>query len=474
MREQSYRDPVHDFITIREPLFLKLVDTPEVQRLRRIRQLGSAYGTYHGAEHTRFGHALGALWIMTLVMERLRSVGVDLDDEVVTIARAAALLHDLGHGPFSHALEGHLTPGDDHEVWTRRILLGDTEVNRVLSEHSASLPAQIASVIDGAFSGPPFVMGLVSSQLDVDRMDYLLRDSHYTGVTYGRFDLERVINTLQVHDGAIVSQIKGVVAIEEYLLARYLMYWQVYLHKTIRSQEALLTRMWRRAVDLLAGQADPIRSSGASGGATREEVLADIPPPLAKLLLTTKSGSSDVVALDTFLAIDDYDIVSAAKVWRLSRDPILSDLAGRFLDRNLFKAVYRHLPPSISQDALQEAADFVQAQGFDPRYYLVVDDVLTSAYDLYVPQDDDILADGVQEPLPLMEDFASSGPSAEARRKSAERRKKPILIWDGHGAPQEITRISRTMRALAHAPRTAVNVFAPAAVIEEVKHILTA
>src|SRR5690606_29558171 len=216
-RERWYRDPVHDFITLREPLFLELVDTPEFQRLRRIRQLGASYGTYHGAEHSRFGHSLGVLWIMSMILERFAHLGVRLDEEWATVAKAAALLHDVGHGPFSHALERRLTPGADHEDWTRRILLEPTRVHQVLAKASPDLPAKVAAVISGEHQGPAFIRDLVSSQLDVDRMDYLLRDSLYTGVTYGTFDLQRLINTLLLDGDRVVSMAKGIVAIEEYL-----------------------------------------------------------------------------------------------------------------------------------------------------------------------------------------------------------------------------------------------------------------
>ena len=321
---------MHDFITLRHPLFLELVDTPEFQRLRRIRQLGTSYGTYHGAEHSRFGHSLGALWIMTKILERFRNIGVRLDDMMVTVARAAALLHDVGHGPFSHALEGHLTPGVLHEEWTMQILLEPTAVNRALAKAHDGLPELVAAVIAATSTGPAFIGDLVSSQLDVDRMDYLFRDSLYTGVTYGQFDLQRLINTLQVEGDRVVSMAKGIVAIEEYLLARYFMYWQVYLHKTTRSQEMVLTRMWRRAVDLWRE------------GRLKEE---DVPRPLIPFL----RGSP---TLGEYLAVDDHDVVYAAKLWTHSTDWILADLARRFVERRLLKPVYKVHHASVPRERL--------------------------------------------------------------------------------------------------------------------------
>src|SRR5690606_18867257 len=235
--------------------------------------------------------------------------------------RAAALLHDVGHGPFSHALEGHLTPALDHEDWTRRVLLEPGPVHERLRRHSASLPGQVAGVIQGAFGGPGWVTDLVSSQMDVDRMDYLIRDSLYTGVTYGHFDLPRLINALQIDPATerVVCVAKGVSAIEEYLLARYFMYWQVYLHKTTRSHELMMARLWMRARDLWQEGSLP-------------------PEEAPRRLLPFLRGDA---TLGEFLQIDDYDIVSAAKDWAFSSDPILADLAQRFLHRRLFKPVFK-------------------------------------------------------------------------------------------------------------------------------------
>src|SRR5690625_4529751 len=209
-QERAYRDPVHDFITITNPLLLALIDTPEFQRLRRIRQLGATYGTYHGAEHSRFGHSLGVFWIMQKVLQRLQTIGVHIDEELKTVAYAAALLHDIGHGPYSHALEEYITPGTDHEQWTQCIVSGDTHIHRTLSNYDPRLPEHIVSIMDGTWQGPRFIHDLVTSQLDVDRMDYLIRDALYTGVTYGYYDLERLINTLSVVDDEIVLVQKGI------------------------------------------------------------------------------------------------------------------------------------------------------------------------------------------------------------------------------------------------------------------------
>jgi HD superfamily phosphohydrolase len=422
MREQAYRDPVHGFITVTDDLLLRLIDTPELQRLRRIRQLGASYGTYHGAEQSRFGHSLGCTWVMQRILERLVHSGHPLPGEVRLTALGAALLHDVGHGPFSHALEGQLTPGVGHEDWSRRILLEDTQVHRALAAADQALPARVASVLAGDYQGPRFVMELVSSQLDVDRMDYLLRDSLYTGVTYGRFDLHRVINTLQLVDERVVVQAKGVVAIEEYVLARYFMYWQVYLHKATRSQELLLRGAWRRAL----GQWE-------QGDLLPEEVA----PGLLPFLRGREAG------LGAFLALDDYDIVASLKAWRHHSDPILADLATRFLDRKLLKPVFKVPHTGDVSAGLEATRQLVSRRGWDPEYYVLTDHTKDSAYDTY------------------SEDGECGGPEV------------PILGLDERGRPTEISRLSETIRAIAARPRQAVNVYVPQEVVEETRKLFS-
>lgn len=423
-REIAYRDPVHDFITLNDALLARLIDSPEFQRLRRIRQLGATHGTYHGAEHSRFGHSLGVLWIMYKVIKRLRNLGIPIDDRCATVAYVAALLHDVGHGPYSHALERHITPGLDHEEWSKRILLGDTNIRAILSAYDAALPEQVASVIDGTWTGPQFVRSLVSSQLDVDRMDYLIRDSLYTGVTYGRYDLERLINTLTVVDEEIVLMTKGIVAAEEYTLARYFMYWQVYFHKTTRGHEHLMRQIWRRASDLAA---------------TDSASLRDTPPSLRRFL----SGEGDLAA---YLSIDDHDVLYAIKVWSGHRDPILSNLCQRFLHRDLLKAVFKVAHESLTLERLDEAAETVQAAGWDPDYYLIVDRTSDVAYDYYTATD----------------------PAGDGARK------KPILALNEAGVPQEIATLSHTIAAVATRRKVAVNVYVPGDCVKAVRLLFDA
>lgn len=419
--ERAYRDPVHDFITLTDPMLIDLIDTPEFQRLRRIRQLGASYGTYHGAEHSRFGHSLGVLWVMHKVIRRLKNQGVAIDSWSEQVAYVAALLHDIGHGPFSHALEECLTPGQDHEDWSRRIILGDTNVHRILRERDPDLPAAVASVLDGTWRGPRLVRSLVSSQLDVDRMDYLLRDSLYTGVTYGLFDLERLINTLWVVDQELVLLRKGIVAAEEYILARYFMYWQVYFHKTTRGQELLLRQVWQRAVRLA--------QEGRLGG-----------EGISRHLHRLVHGEAD---LDTYLRVDDYDVMAAIKAWTEHPDDILSDLSRRFVDRALLKSVFRVAHEAIDLSRIDEAAGILQEAGWDPDYYLLVDHTKDVAYDYYTPPNGD------------------------------ETRRKPILALDELGRPQEIATLSHTIAAVATRRRVAVNIYVPEECVGAVRELFS-
>jgi len=249
--QRKYRDPIHNIISLDESvpedrLIVDLIDSAEFQRLRRIKQLGLAMFTYQGAEHSRFTHSIGVMHVMTRALNLLGSHHA-ISDEARVVGRAGALLHDLGHGPLSHVVEKvfHF----HHEDWTRRIVLdGATEVNRILSNFDRQLPEKLASLYQHNYS-PAFVSQLVSSQLDCDRMDYLLRDSLMTGAKYGLYDLEWVLHALRIDEPCdrIYVEAKGLYSVEEYLQARYYMFRQVYFHRTLRSAEAVLNSALSRA-----------------------------------------------------------------------------------------------------------------------------------------------------------------------------------------------------------------------------------
>src|SRR4029079_16395280 len=268
MPERIYRDPVHNIIRLQTDsdegdLMMRLIDATEFQRLRRIKQLGLGLYTYQGAEHSRFTHSLGAFHLMSRVLDRLAEKH-RIDEQDHAAARAAALLHDVGHGSFSHVMEKVL--GFHHEKWTVEVLLSmETEVGQRLRQHSADLPAKVAAIIEGKFQ-PAALAQLVSSQLDVDRMDYLLRDSLMTGAKYGIYDLEWIINALAIdeeHDRIYVAA-RGLYAVEEYLQARYYMFRQVYFHRTLRSAEAVLRAILRRALQLMEVGGDIWPAAGSA------------------------------------------------------------------------------------------------------------------------------------------------------------------------------------------------------------------
>jgi uncharacterized protein len=354
--ERIYRDPVHNIIRLRTntdegQLMVRLIDAPEFQRLRRIKQLGLALFTYQGAEHSRFTHSLGVLHLMTRVLDRLGEK-YNISEEDRAAARAAALLHDVGHGSFSHVMEKVL--GFHHEAWTvRAVLSEETEIGRVLKEYSPTLPARVAAIIEGNFQ-PAALAQLVSSQLDVDRMDYLLRDSLMTGAKYGIYDLEWIINALQIDEEGdrIYVAARGLYAVEEYLQARYYMFRQVYFHRTLRSAEAVLRSILRRALTLLEAGTEV----WCAPGTAFEKMLR-----------------RDPLTLKEHLEIDDSDILFHIKQWQGSRDSVLSDLSRRFTERRLFKAIDLDMPETERADFLAAARDSTTAGGFEPDYYFIED-----------------------------------------------------------------------------------------------------
>ncbi len=356
MSEKIYRDSVHNIIRLKTDsaegkLLVRLVDTAEFQRLRRIRQLGLAHFAYQAAEHSRFTHSLGALHLATRILAKLEFTH-DISDEHKTAVRCAALLHDIGHGAFSHVIEPIL--GFHHEAFTiEAVLSRETEVGQVLREFSAELPESVAAIVRGDFR-PNALAQLVSSQLDVDRMDYLLRDSLMTGAKYGIYDLEWIIKSLEIdeaNDRLYVSA-RGIYAVEDYLQARYYMFRQVYFHRTLRSAEAVLRSLVKRALRLFQ-----------SGKA----VWFAENTPFEKILKGEKLN------LREHLQIDDSDVMFHIKQWQTSDDKILADLAKRFLHRRLFKAFDLDMPEAERQNFLEKARQLVEDSGFDTDYYFIED-----------------------------------------------------------------------------------------------------
>lgn len=368
IREKLYRDPVHDLIALdknspQDRLLMALIDAPEQQRLRRIRQLGLAWLAYQGAEHSRFTHVLGTMWMASRILQQLGS-GTQIDPRMAFATRCAALLHDIGHAPFSHLFEYAI--GLRHEDTSKRIILSPhTTVHKLLAQYDPDLPELVATILAG-HSDPPFFSEIVASQIDADRFDYLLRDSVLTGVKYGVFDLERLLRVLRLdrRERHIVIAANGVQAVEKYLQSRYHMYSQVYFHKTVRAAEAMLGKLLARARDLAANNQlddDPVTDG------------------LKKLLENHKAPP-----IEQFLAVDDYTIMSSLARWRRSDDKILRDLATRLLDRRLFKTL--NVADLRSEGPRVHAArELIGSVGLDPQYYFIVDRSNNVPYQPYDP-----------------------------------------------------------------------------------------
>jgi HD superfamily phosphohydrolase len=308
-----FNDPIYGFITIPNALIYDLIQHPYFQRLRRISQMGLSYLVYPGANHTRFHHALGCMHIMQKAVETLRFKAVSISKEEENALYIAILLHDIGHGPFSHAMERSIVEDVHHEAIS---LLFMNQLN-VEFEGQLSLAIQV-------FKGDyhrKFMLQLISSQLDMDRMDYLKRDSFYSGVAEGNVNSERLIQMMNVVDDVLVIEEKGIYSVEKFLMSRRLMYWQAYLHKTSLVAELILTKVLKRAKEL-----------------TEKGVLLNCSEPLLffmqnKIIIET----FDSETLDLFSQLDDFDIISALKSWQNQDDFILSSLSKMIINRDLLK-----------------------------------------------------------------------------------------------------------------------------------------
>ena len=313
-------DPIYGFITIPNTVIFDLIEHPYFQRLRRISQMGMSYLVYPGAHHTRFHHALGAMFLMRKAVQVLRFKGIEISEEEEEAIYIAILLHDIGHGPFSHAMENSIVESVNHEQIS---LLFMEELNRNFNNRLT-----LAITIFKDEYDRKFLHQLISSQLDMDRLDYLRRDSFYTGVSEGAVNSERLITMLNVHNDKLVVEEKGIYSVEKFIIARRLMYWQVYLHKTGIVAEQLLLRLLKRAKEL-TDQGVELPASAALSFFLNNAI-------------TKETFTKDV--LDTFSKLDDYDIVSAMKSWVSSEDFVLKTLAQMLLDRDLLKIKMKKKP----------------------------------------------------------------------------------------------------------------------------------
>lgn len=359
--EKVFKDPVHRYVHVQDKVIWELVATSEFQRLRRIRQLGTTYFTFHGAEHSRFNHSLGVYEIVRRIIDDVFRERPLLNDEERLLCLCAALLHDLGHGPFSHSFEKVFHY--DHEEFTQAIIVGDTEVNRVLKQVGDDFPKKVAEVIAKTYKNK-LVVSLISSQIDADRMDYLLRDAYYTGVSYGNFDMERILRVMRPQEDQVVFKSSGMHAVEDYIMSRYQMYWQVYFHPVTRSAEVILTKILHRAKHLY-----------------KEHYEFKTAPVHLKSIFEEKLTLQDYVKLDEAIFTFYF------QVWQDEDDEILSDLCRRFLDRNLFK--YAEFDPSAQMMKMMELRTLFEEAGIDPNYYLVVDSSSDLPYDFYRPGEEE-------------------------------------------------------------------------------------
>ncbi len=328
-KRKIINDPVFGFLSIPNELIYDVLQHPYVQRLNRIRQLGLSYLVYPGAMHSRFGHSLGAMHLMHEAIASLRLKGVEITEHEETSAMIAILLHDIGHGPFSHVLEHTLVEGVTHE-----------DISLLMMERiNIDLNGQLDTAISIFKNEYPkhFLHQLISSQLDVDRMDYLCRDSFFTGVQEGRVASERLLKMLDVRDDRLVVQVKGIYSVEKFLVARRLMYWQVYLHKTSVAAEQHLIKILSRAKEL------------ARGG---KELFCS--PALRYFLyqpVNFRMFSPQSEALEKYALLDDNDVLSAIKAWISCDDKVLSALSESFVNRRLFRGELLEKPLTDSQKA---------------------------------------------------------------------------------------------------------------------------
>ncbi|MEY4142337.1 MAG: hypothetical protein RL110_1709 [Bacteroidota bacterium] len=356
-KKKIINDPIYGFISVPDELIFDVMNHPYLQRLRRIMQLGLSNLVYPGAQHTRYTHVLGAMHLMTLAIAVLRRKGQDISPEEERAAQLAILLHDIGHGPFSHALEYDIVNGISHEE------ISSLFIDRLAAIFGEDL--RRAQLIFSNQYSKPFLHQLVSSQLDMDRMDYLNRDSFYSGVSEGIIGTDRLIEMLAVHEGQLVLEEKAIYSVEKFIVARRLMYWQVYLHKTVVAAEYMLIHALRRAKHLAKSNVD-LFASPALDLFLRTDVTKEL-------------FQQEEKYLDAFAQLDDHDIWGAIKVWQNHEDPILAFLCTSIIQRRLFKIEIS--TNAFSPDRIALEKEFVKAQtGFSEEEvdFLVYHDLLVN------------------------------------------------------------------------------------------------
>ena len=351
------KDPVHSYIHIHYEVIWNCLDSKEFQRLRRIRQLGGDFQVYPTAEHSRFSHSLGVYEIVRRMVTEVKSLCVELTEYDKVCVMLAGLLHDVGHGPFSHAFE-HVT-NHSHEEYTAKIILGNTELNAILRAVSEKLPQDIVFIIQHTHEND-ILNQIVSGQLDADRMDYLLRDSYFTATSYGQFDLERILRTMRVRKTSegrkvIVVKYTGIHSVEDYIMARYQMYWQVYYHPVARSYEAVFIQLFNRLKDIFKCDKDYFEDM--------------------KVLIPFLEKSE--VSVDEYFKLDENSLLYCCALIQDKEDKIAADLAKRLQNRRLFEYV------DYNEENLAQIKNMLKENNFDERYYLKIENIEASIYSPY-------------------------------------------------------------------------------------------
>jgi len=351
-------DPVYGFITLDHPLLLNIVAHPYYQRLRRIHQMAFAHLVYPGAVHTRLHHSLGAYHLMCNAVDQLQRKGFNITEEEALGVKTAILLHDIGHGPFSHALENVVIRGMDHEALSIRIM-------KVLNQDLDGQLETALSIFTNTYP-KPFLHQLVSGQLDMDRMDYLTRDSFFTGVSEGVIGYDRILKMLTVKDGALMVEEKAIYSIEKFLVARRLMYWQVYLHKTVLGAEKMLVRIFERARELIRGG-----------------VALPACSPVLDFFLQETEGSVSEENLDKFCLLDDYDVMGTIKNWMFHSDTVLSLLSRSLIDRRLLKVRLQAtvFDESLVNELREEVSRSLGIAPSEGRYFVFTGHAVNTTYD---------------------------------------------------------------------------------------------
>jgi HD superfamily phosphohydrolase len=351
-------DPVYGFITIDDPLIFAIISHPWYQRLRRIHQMAFASLVYPGAVHTRLHHSLGAYHLMGLALQELRNKGVDITREEEAGARIAILLHDIGHGPYSHALERKLIRGIDHEMISSLIL-------QLLNEQFEGKLQMAIDIFSGTYH-KAFLHQLVSGQLDVDRMDYLTRDSFFTGVIEGAIGYDRILKMLTVHEGELMIEEKAIYTVEKFLVSRRLMYWQVYLHKTVMAAEKMLVRIIERAQELIAAGIEVPAASHNLNFFLREY----------------RTGDDFVKHLERFASLDDTDVMCTIKNWCSHFDKILSRLCRGLVERKLLKVKFSSEPFNEEEirECLKDVASKLKISESEAKYFVFTGEAVNTTY----------------------------------------------------------------------------------------------